>query len=153
MSNRFKLKNGVLTLVNEKNEVVYESKPTPIKKSILDKTAEFIQKLPEIPTLSFLIPSPDPKPSEEETKDQPIKKEEDSTTEVKVDSPVVVNTSETAVVATEVTKATGAIETQPEQPNPDQTPENQSIQPEVNSEPIRTKAPETVEAKIEVKIG
>ena len=160
MSNRFKLKNGVLTLVNEKDEVVYESKPTPIKKSFLDKTADFIQNLPEIPTPSFLKLSPESVSTDEEseTKEQPNKKEEVnttkvSTTEVKIGAETVAITSETTNPPTEETKVTDANVTQSEQPIPDPVSEKQSDQPEANSEPKRTEVPETVEAKIETKVG
>ena len=159
MSNRFKLKNGVLTLVNEKNEVIYESKPTPIKKSFLDKTADFIQNLPEIPTPSFLKLSPKPDSADKESEIKPTDKKEEantievSTTEVKVGAETVVITSETTNPSTEETKVTDVNVVQSEQPNPNPVSEKQSDQPEVNSEPKRTEVPETVEAKIETKVG
>lgn len=154
MSNRFKLKNGVLTLVNEKNEVIYESKPTPIKKSFLDKTADFIQNLPEIPTPSFLklSPEPDSLSAESGNKEEAIDTKV-STTEVNVVAETVAIASETTNPLTEETKVTDVNVTQSEQPNPNPVSEKQSDQPEVNSEPKRTEVPETVEAKIETKVG
>lgn len=150
MSNRFKLKNGVLTLVNEKDEVVYESKPTPIKKSFLDKTADFIRDLPEIPTPSFLKLSPGPSSSSAESETNTT---EVSTTEASVVAETVKVTSESANPVTEETKVTDVNVVQSEQPNPDPVSEKQSEQPEVKSEPKRTEVPETVEAKIEAKVG
>ncbi len=154
MSNRFKLKNGVLTLVNEKDEVVYESKPTPIKKSFMDKTADFIQNLPEIPTPSFLklSPEPDSLSAESENKEE-ANTTEVSTTEVNVVAETVAIASETTNPLTEETKVTDVNVTQSEQPKPDPVSEKQSDQPEVNSEPKRTEVPETVEVKIETKVG
>ena len=154
MANRFKLKNGVLTLVNEKNEVIYESKPTPIKKSFLDKTADFIQNLPEIPTPSFLklSPEPDSLSAESGNKEEAIDTKV-STTEINVVAETVAIASETTNPLTEETKVTDVNVTQSEQPNPDPVSEKQSDQPEVNSEPKRTEVPETVEAKIETKVG
>ena len=153
MSNRFKLKNGVLTLVNEKDEVVYESKPSPIKKSFLDKTADFIQNLPEIPTPSFLKLSPESVSTNEESEN----KEEAivtkvSTTEVNVVAETVAITSETTNPPTEETKVADVVVSQSGQPNPGPVPEKQLEQPEVNSEPKRTEVPQTAEVKIEAKV-
>lgn len=150
MANRFKLENGVLTLVNEKNEVIYESKPTPIKKSFLDKTADFIRDLPEIPTPSFLKLSPEPGSSSTESETNTT---EVSTTEANTDATTVAVTSDAANPVTEETEVTDVNVVQSDQPNPEPVSEKQPEQPEVKSEPKRTEVPETVEAKIEAKVG
>lgn len=151
MANRFKLKNGVLTLVNEKDEVIYESKPTPIKKSFLDKTADFIRDLPEIPTPSFLKLSPGPSSSSAESETNTTKVSDSA--EVNADAPTVAVTSEAANPVTKETEVTDVNVVLSEQPNPDPVSKKQSEQPEVKSEPKRTEVPETVEAKIEAKVG